>query len=176
VSSGPIAELVVPYDDTRPLATAARRKRMVRSRIVSLVITVVFMVVVYVWQRAAFVPAVWILYGVALLVSLGWLLFAVLAYRRARRDLETMGRGIAVRIDRGGVVVGGVGAPWSQVRALTTATGGLGRSPVLRLEHAGGPPGQVPLDQIPTLPATLDSTARAYSGGRFGVDLRALDT
>jgi hypothetical protein len=34
----------------------------------------------------------------------------------------------------------------------------------------------VPLDQIPTLPATLDSTARAYSGGRFGVDLRALDT
>jgi len=34
----------------------------------------------------------------------------------------------------------------------------------------------VPLDQIDVRPATLDLTARAYSGGRHGVDLQALDS
>ncbi len=53
--------------------------------------------------------------------------------------------------------------------------GGLGRGPVLRLTLADGRQVGVGLDQISVFPATLDSTARAFSGGRHGVDLTALD-
>ncbi len=176
MSSGPIAELAVPYDDAGPIATVTKRRRAVRGRIVSLVITAALAVVIYLWQRAAFGPALWVFYGVALAISSGWLLVAYLAYRQARTDLDRMGQGIAVRIDRVGVTVAGVSARWSEVTALTTVAGGLGRGPALRLEWTGGPPGQVPLDQIPTFPATLDTTARAYSAGRVGVDLGALDS
>jgi hypothetical protein len=38
-----------------------------------------------------------------------------------------------------------------------------------------GSQASVSFEQIPTYPATLDTTARAFSGGRHGVDLTALD-
>jgi hypothetical protein len=34
----------------------------------------------------------------------------------------------------------------------------------------------VPLDQITVFPATLDSTVRAFSAGRHGVDLSAIES
>ena len=34
----------------------------------------------------------------------------------------------------------------------------------------------MPLDQVTVFPATLDTTVRAFSGGRHGIDLSALDT
>ena len=46
----------------------------------------------------------------------------------------------------------------------------------LRLTLIDGRQAEVPLDQVTVFPATLDSTVRAFSAGRHGVDLSALET
>ena len=107
-------------------------------------------------------------------ISLGWLAVSIAGYVQAKQDLAGIGQGVAVRIGRAGVQVADAFAYWPQVGSLHIVKGRLGRSPRLRLDHAGGS-AEVPLDQLDVLPATLDTTARAYSAGRHGVDLTALD-
>jgi hypothetical protein len=58
---------------------------------------------------------------------------------------------------------------------LTTARGKWPSGPLLRAVATDGGRVDIPLEQLPVLPATLDSTVRAYSGGRHGLDLSALD-
>ena len=94
----------------------------------------------------------------------------------ARRELRGVGSGTAVRIGRPGIQVARVFTPWSEVTALTMTAGRWGRSDRFELRRTSGPAVSVPLNQIEVHPATLDSTARAYSGGRHGVDLTALDS
>ena len=79
-------------------------------------------------------------------------------------------QGVALRIGRAGVQVADVFAYWPQISGLRVVKGRVGRSPRFRMEHSGGF-ADVPLDQLGVLPATLDTTARAYSAGRHGVDL-----
>jgi hypothetical protein len=169
-----IEELLVPYDSTAPLAKMKRRRRAVRSRIVSLIITVAILIALYLWQREAFGPGLWVVYGVLFAISLGLLAVSIIGYVQAKQDLAGIGQGVAVRIGRAGVQVADAFAYWPQVSSLHVVKGRVGRSPRLRLDHAGGS-AEVPLDQLDVLPATLDTTARAYSAGRHGVDLTALD-
>jgi hypothetical protein len=173
----PIEELVVPYDPTQVRATVERRRRAMRSRLVSLGITVVVLVLLYNvggtrLQGAGFLAV----YGIALAVSLAWFAGYLVAYLLARRELGSLGSGTALRIGRPGVQVAEVFAPWREVVALTVVSGGLGRSPRLELRRTSGEPASVPLNQLVVHPATLDSTARAYSAGRHGVDLTALES
>ncbi len=172
--TGYIEELAVPYDPTEPLAKVKKRKSRVRGRIISLVLTVVILVVIYFWQQASFTPGLWVVYGIVFGISLIWLSFYIVGYVQAKRDLGTVGQGIGLRIGRAGVHVAGEFAPWSAITALRVVNGKLGKSPRFRLEHAGGV-AQIDMNQLPVLPATLDTTARAYSAGRHGVDLSALD-
>ena len=175
--STPVQELVVPYDAGTLEQKVARRRRLVRSRLVSLGITVVVLAVIYLWQRDQSQGAgFFALYVVVLLASLGWLAVDVIGYVLARRELGTVGTGTAVRIGPPGVQVAGLAASWNEVASLRAIKGGLGRSPLLQLTLTDGRQASVPFDQLPVFPATLDSTARAFSGGRFGVDLSALDT
>jgi hypothetical protein len=175
-ASGRIEELLVPYDPAQLSAKVRRRRRGMWSRLVSLVITVLILVGLYFFGgeglRAAGFLAV---FGVALAISVAWFLGYLIAYLLARRQLRRIGSGTAVRIGRPGVQVAGVYAPWAEVAALTMVTRRFGRHPRLELRRTSGAPASVPLDQIEVLPATLDSTARAYSGGRHGVDLVALE-
>jgi hypothetical protein len=114
-------------------------------------------------------------YAVVLAISLGWFVGYLVAWLRARRAARGVGTGTAVRIGRPGIQVGRVFTPWSEVSGLTMTGSRLGGSPRFELRRSTGPAVSVPLDQIEVHPATLDSTARAYSGGRHGVDLSALD-
>lgn len=172
--AGYIEELAVPYDPTQPLATVKKRKGRVRGRIISLVLTVAILLGIYLWQRAAFPTGAWVVYGIVFAISLVWLGVVIAFYVQAKRDLRSVGQGIALRIGRAGVQVGDQYAPWSAISALRVVNGKLGRGPKFRMEHAQGM-AEVPMDQLPVLPATLDTTARAYSAGRRGVDLSALD-
>ena len=72
--------------------------------------------------------------------------------------------------------VAGLSASWPEVAAIDTVKPGLGRGPRLRLTTGDGRRGDVPLDQVTVFPATLDSTVRAFSAGRHGVDLSALES
>lgn len=172
----PISELIVPYDPQAIELKMQRRRRRMRSQLVSLGITVVILAALYIWQRDQLRGAGFlVLYGVVLAVPLILFLVFLLGYRQSRKELLTMGSGTAVRIGVPGVQVADLFAAWLEVASLGAVRRATGRAPVLRLVATDGRQASVPFDQIPTYPATLDSTVRAFSAGRHGVDLTALD-
>ena len=172
----PIVELAAPYDPVPTRQRIARLKRLVRSRLISLGIALVLLIVVGVWQHRNFdSPLIVITYVAVISLSVAAVLVTFGLYRRSHRPLSTLGEGIALRIDRGGIELAGQGASWREVSELAVRRAGWGFSPDLELTRRSGSPVRLPLDQIGALPATIDSVARAYSGGRHGVDLTALD-
>lgn len=178
VPTGPIAELLLPYDP-QPLARTVRvRRRRLVGRVVSLAISLAVLGGIYAWQHRTIAQqggAYWVFTGIVLGLTLVWTLVVLLGFLRARKELRTVPAGVAVRMGRPGVVVGTAFARWTDVEALEVVPGGLARADRLRLRSRTGAVGLVPLDQVVVHPATLDSTARAYSAGRQGVDLSRLD-
>jgi hypothetical protein len=178
VVGGPITELLLPYDPSLLVATVRRRRRRMVVRLVSLGISLAVLAAIYLWQRRAIAQqggAYWVITGIVLALSMIPLVVVLLGFLRARKELRGVPAGVAVRMGRPGVVVGVAFARWSDVAALEVVPGGLGRADRLRLRTRAGATGLVPLDQVVVHPATLDSTARAYSAGRQGVDLSRLD-
>lgn len=172
----PITELVVPYDAGPLTEKVARRRALVRSRIISLVITVLALVAIYFWQRDQLVGnSFLIVYGVVVGIPVIWLVVVLILYVRARKQLRTLPSGIAVQIGPPGIMVGGLGASWPEVAAVAAAKPGVGQGPVLRLRLHDGRQAAVPFEQVTVFPATLDGAVRAFSASRHGVDLSALD-
>lgn len=178
VAWGPIGELVLPYDPTTLTETVRRRKRRFVMRIISLGISLAILGGILAWQWEAIRAqggAYWVFLGIVMAINLVPLVIVLLGFLRSRAELRGVPSGVAVRMGRPGVVVGTAFARWGEVDALEVVPGGLGRADRLRLRTASGAAGLVPLDQVVVHPATLDSTARAYSAGRLGVDLSHLD-
>lgn len=177
MSTSPISELIIPYDPESLAEKVRRRRRLIRSRAVSLVITVALLVLIYLWRRedmqgVAFV----VIYALVLGISLAWLGATIAAYFLAKREIATLGSGIAIRIGPPGIQVAALAASWPQVATIDTTKAGLARAPRLRLVLTDGRQAAVALDQVNVFPATLDSTVRAFSAGRHGVDLSALES
>jgi hypothetical protein len=176
VSLSPIVELVVPYDPGPLTEKVARRRGLVRSRIVSLVITLVILVAIYFWQRDQLQGnSFLIVYGVVVGIPVVWLIVVLIMYRRARKQLRTLRSGVAVQIGPPGIMVGGLGATWPEVAVVAAVKPGIGKGPELRLTLHDGRQSAVPFEQITVFPATLDGAVRAFSASRHGVDLSALD-
>lgn len=171
----PIEELSIPFDPSQMEDKVRHRRRRMKSRLISLIITVVLLALLYAWKRAEFIGGYFALCAALLGVSLAWFVGYLVAYLLAKRELARVGQGTAVRIGRAGVELRGTFVGWSEVAALRTATKRWGRAPRLELSRHFGEPLTVPLNQMTVRPATLDLTARAYSAGRHGVDLSALD-
>ena len=177
MSTSPISELVILYDPGPLAGKVARRRRLMRSRLLSLGITVAVLLLIYLWRREDLQGAFFVvLYALILGVSLAWLGASAALYVLAKREFATLGSGIAIRIGPPGIQVAGLGASWPEVAAIDTIKGGLGRDPRLRLTTTDGRHADVPLDQVSVFPATLDSTVRAFSAGHHGVDLSALES
>jgi hypothetical protein len=175
MSGAPIEELLVSYDLERVAEKAERRRRLFRSRLISLLITIVVVVGFGIWLRSQGQPAGLWLSALIILLSGAWAGVTFWIFRRARRDLADLAPGTAVRVDRRGIEVAGLAAGWADVASVATIKAGIGRSPRLQLCLLDGRTASLALDQVTVLPATLDSTVRAYSGGRHGVDLTALE-
>lgn len=180
MSSGQIEELTVPYDGAEVQRRLQHRKGMLRMRLISLAVTIVIMIVVYVFFRERFADAgpSWIIvYALVLLLSLGWVVGTFVAYRLAKQEADGLPPEgtIALRVNRQGVEVAGTAVPWHEVQGLTVVKGKLGQGELLEVERTVGDPVAAPVRQLPVRLGTVDSVARAYSGGRHGVDLTALD-
>jgi hypothetical protein len=172
-----VHELVVPYDASTLSAKVERRRRLFRSRLVSLGITLVLMLGLYLWQRDRVAGAAFAtVYLLVVAASVAWVVGTLIAYRRARAELDRIGQGTAVRIDPAGLSVAGLTVAWAEVARIDTVKSGFGREPALRLTTTDGREARLGLDQVVVYPATLDSTVRAFSAGRHGVDLNALDS
>jgi hypothetical protein len=170
-----IDELIVPFDDSQLRDRVRRRKRGMWGRVISLVLTGVVLTLLYFFggeQRQGEDDLV--VYAVILGISLAWLGGYLWAWLRARRALRRVGRGTALRIGRPGIQVARTFTPWAEVTGLAVVRR-RGRGAAFEVRRSSGAPVSVPLEQFEVHPATLDSTARAYSGGRHGVDLRGLD-
>jgi hypothetical protein len=176
VSLTPITELLVPYDPEPLTKRVARRRALVRSRIISLVITVAVLAAVYVWQRDQLHGTGFlVVYSVVLGIPVIWLAVVSILYLRARSALRGLASGVAIRVGPPGIQVAGLAAPWSQVASVAAVKPGPGKGPVLRLNLVDGRQSAVPFEQVTVFPATLDSAVRAFSASRHGVDLSALD-
>lgn len=176
--SSSIDELVVPYDPAPVRDRVQRWRRQFRSRLISLGISVLLLIVIFVWQRerlTANPTGTIIVYAVVLLGGVGWALFCWIALRRSQQAAAGLGQGVALRVSRSGIEVAGRQIGWAQLRSLSTAKGTWPSGPVLHAECIDGTTVEVPMEQLQVRPATLDSTVRAYSGGRHGLDLSALD-
>jgi hypothetical protein len=172
----PITELLVPYDPGPLTEKVARRKALVRSRIISLVITAVVLLLIYLWQRDQLQGTGFlVVYGVVLGIPVVWLVVVLIMYARARASLRTLAPGIAIRVGPPGIEVAGLGARWPEVASVAAAKPGAGKGPVLRLTLLDGRQAAVPFEQITVFPATVDGAVRAFSASRHGVDLSALD-
>lgn len=172
----PIEELALPYQPTQLAQTVARRRRAMIGRAISLGISVLILGGLWWWQRDAVRGgAYYVFVGVVLAISLVPFVVVLIGFLGARRELRGVASGIAVRMGRPGVVVADRFARWGEVATLAVVPGGLGRAERLVLRSTDGARASVGLDQVEVHPATLDSTARAYSAGRCGVDLSKLD-
>jgi len=176
VSQTPITELLVPYDQGPLTEKLAHRKALVRSRIISLVITVAVLVAVYLWQRNQLQGTGFlVVYAVVLGIPVVWLIVVLIMYLRTRGALRGLAPGVAIRVGPPGIQVAGLGAPWPQVASVAAVKPGPGKGPALRLTLVDGRQAAVPFEQVTVFPATLDSAVRAFSASRHGVDLSALD-
>ncbi len=176
MSLTPITELLVPYDSGPLTEKVARRRALVRSRMISLLITVAVLAGVYLWQRDQLRGAGFLIaYGIVLAVPLVWLIVVSIMYLRARGALRGVREGVAIRMGPPGIQVAELAAPWSQVSSVAAVKPGVGKGPVLRLSLVDGRQSAVPFEQVTVFPASLDSAVRAFSASRHGVDLSALD-
>ena len=170
-----IDELVVPFDDRQLVERVRRRTRGLWGRVISLGITIAILAALYFFaggrEQGSGVLGV---YAVILGISVAWLVGYLVAWLRARRALGRIGTGTAVRIGRPGIQVARTFVPWAEVASLAKVRRRR-QGTVFEVSRVSGQPVSVPLEQFDVHPATLDSTSRAYSGGRHGVDLAALD-
>jgi hypothetical protein len=171
-------ELAVGYDARPASARALRWRRLFRVRLISLGVTVVILATLYGWLHERFDHNLDVtigIYAFVVVVGIAWSAFSYIAYRISRRAATAVGQGIALRISRRGVQLAEVFVAWPDVAELTTTKGRWPTGPELSMRHVNGESAAVPLEQLDIRPATVDGTARAYSAGRHGVDLSALE-
>ena len=78
----------MPYDPGPLTEKVDRRRRVVRRRIISLVITVVILVAIYFWQRDQLQgTGCIVVYAVVLGIPVVWLIVVLIRYLLARRQL-----------------------------------------------------------------------------------------
>lgn len=93
----------------------------------------------------------------------------------AQRDAKRVPPGLALGVNRAGMLLGPDWFGWEEVGGLTVRPGRWGSSARLVATGRDQRTQELLLDYTDVLPATLDSAILALSGGRARVDLSRLD-
>lgn len=119
--------------------------------------------------------------------SFGWFLGSVLVvggvfavyqlaqFLSARSEVSRVWSGLAIGVNRDGMLIGQAWYPWASVGSLEMRPGRLGASARLVATGRDASRQDVLIDYTDALPASLDSAIVALSGGRARVDLSRLD-
>lgn len=161
------------YDRAVAVQRHAQQRRLLISRIISLVISVGISFAIW-WFFRDQLGGLWWILLVGLVLPVGQLVRTLVNLRRAKQELTTVHDGFVLGFGREGLQVEDAFLPWDAVGRLA-AVPARGRRDRLVVEAAGAPPHSVPLDYLTVMPATLDAGVRALSGGRCHVDFTALD-
>lgn len=99
----------------------------------------------------------------------------IVQFAKARSDAAKVVPGLALGVNRDGVLVGPDWYPWPEVGALEMRPGRFGSSARLVATARDSRSREVLIDYTDVLPASLDSAIVALSGGRARIDLSRLD-
>lgn len=156
-------------------ARVAQANRRLRWRLITLVLSLALAVAAWFafpdlmrsWGLWFFVPS--------LVVEALFLLAAAFLWWRARAAARAVAPGLALGVNRDGLLVGQTWFPWPEVGSLTVLPGRLGASASLSVTGRNQITASVPLEFTDAMPASIDSAIRALSGGRAWIDLSQLD-
>ncbi len=144
-------------------------------RLGSLLFSAVVVVVLWlVWPGTFSVFAPWFL-GASLATGGTMAVIAGIAWARAGADAKAAGPGLAIGVNRDGVMIAQRWLTWPEVGSMVVKPGALGASNSLVTTARDNTAQRVPLELTDAMPASLDSVVRVLSGGRVGVDLSRLD-
>ena len=171
---------IVGYSPVRAAGRVAKAQSLRKRAWLSVAIYVAISVALWWWLRDQL--STWqILLGFipTAAIVLGFLVWRFLELRSARRSLGKVPAGEALKIDHAGIHVDGSGAPrsfdWASLQEVSVSGRRLGAGPDLSLTGGQGV-WKVPVSFLDTLPGTIDSAIRAYSGGRRSLDLSGMDS
>lgn len=128
----------------------------------------------YLWPEQFGSWAPWII-GISLASGLVSILFGVIRLIRVRADAGVARTGLAIGLNRDGMLIGQQWLPWPEVGSVVVRPGALGASMSLVTTARDRRAARVPLDYTDTMPATLDTAVRVLSSGRAWLDLSRLD-
>lgn len=163
-------ELHVGFNPVPAAERVARWDAIVRSRLITLAIVAAGAVALWFFKRS-WLQQFWYLALLVVVAAVVWIIGALVLGGMARKDLAGLDDGAAMVISRTGVQVRGTDIPWADVTAIRTRAGMPGRSPGLLVQRTTGGSFALPLDYLDRSGGELDNAVRAYSNGRFGVDL-----
>ena len=170
-----LTELLIGYTPARAAQRVAAARRMIRQRIIWLGIAVVMCVVIVAWQWTVMSTGQKVTVFVAGIgYSLIWLAIAFVGWAKARTVLDGIGQGVAVSIGQRGIFIVGTPVEWADVAKVAAGRPGRFRAEALSVTTATGGTLSVPLESLDTMPGTIDSAVRAFSGGVHSLDLGSL--
>ena len=156
-------------------AVVGRARRAFISRLVSTAVSLgIFGILWAVWPGTFGSWAPWFI-GVSLLTGGVMALLDAVRWIRAQSDAGSVRAGLALGLNREGVLIGERWLPWPEVGSMLVKPGSFGSSTRLVTTGRDQATITVPLDLTDAMPATLDSVVRVLSGGRTSVDLSRLD-
>ncbi len=118
--------------------------------------------------------APWML-GISAATGVATTVASLIQFLRVRADARIARPGLAIGLNRQGMLIGERWFPWPEVGSVVVKPGVLGSSTALVTTDRARGTGVVPLDYTDTMPATLDAAVRVLSAGRAWVDLSRMD-
>jgi len=168
-------DLVIGFNPGLAAQRVALRARRIKTRLAGLGVTLVVCVWIVIWRSWSMTgPMALILFAVGLGYSLVWLMAAVIAWAVAKSALAAIPPTPAARIDRQGIGLGGVFLVWPMVAQIVARSRFWTMSPRMRVTDTAGQRYQLNLAGLDVMPATIDASIRAFSGGRFHLDVSRL--
>lgn len=118
---------------------------------------------------------VWWYVGLTGAWALVRLVIDVFRWRFALADSRAAAQGLAIGLNRDGVMINREWLPWAEVGSVRALPGRLQTSARLVTTSRDRRSFSVPLDFTDAMPASVDSAMRVLSAGRVWVDLSRLD-
>ena len=168
-------EYGVYYRPDLVLGRVKRARSLLVSRVVSMLVSAALVGAGwYFWPDQFGSWAPWMI-GISVATGLVTSAVSLIQFLRVRSDARIAQPGLAIGLNRQGMLVGQHWFPWPEVDSVVLKPGVLGASSALVTTDRARGTGLVPLDYTDTMPATLDAAVRVLSAGRAWVDLSRMD-
>lgn len=157
----------------------ARRVNAARLRLIFRLVFLLLPVAVYgvlwmLWPTTFGSLAPWFI-GFTVLSGGGMGVVNLIQYLRIRGDARKAAGGLAIGLNRDGLLIGQRWLTWPEVGSMVVKPARLGASAALITTARDLSTSSVPLELTDAMPASVDSVVRVLSGGLAWVDLSRLD-